>query len=264
MRTKLVVIMAAVLVLATAMAGPAAAKGASGGSIEGEGLDAPISLDSMGEGMPGGMTMMEDVGFFAATFGQAPNPTLANLIGHIEPMSGAGSATDFLAIRPGALHEANGGALTIEARRVLAAPEAWDGLKRALERICKEAEGAIDSGYSMIVLSDRSMGPNRVPVSTLLACGAVHHHLVARAKRTRSPNAIKVSSERVKATRYLPPLSSFSRSACTKASTTSFSSSPPEPRVPVSMPPCPASRTIRGRESPFGFSGASLGLIATL
>jgi glutamate synthase (NADPH/NADH) large chain len=59
------------------------------------------------------------------------------------------------------------------------------GLKRAIERICAEAERAIDSGYSMIVLSDRNIGPNRVPVSALLACGAVHHHLVARAKRTR-------------------------------------------------------------------------------
>jgi glutamate synthase (NADPH/NADH) large chain len=58
-------------------------------------------------------------------------------------------------------------------------------LAAALDRICNEAEAAIDLGYSIIVLSDRSMGPDRVPVSALLACGAVHHHLVARAKRTR-------------------------------------------------------------------------------
>jgi glutamate synthase (NADPH/NADH) large chain len=59
------------------------------------------------------------------------------------------------------------------------------GLKRAIDRICAEADRAIDDGYSMIVLSDRNIGPDRVPVSSLLACGAVHHHLVARAKRTR-------------------------------------------------------------------------------
>ena len=46
-------------------------------------------------------------------------------------------------------------------------------------------EQAIDQGYSMLVLSDRAIGPDRVPVSALLACGAVHHHLVSRAKRTR-------------------------------------------------------------------------------
>jgi glutamate synthase (NADPH/NADH) large chain len=58
-------------------------------------------------------------------------------------------------------------------------------LVATLDRICSEAEAAIDAGYSIIVLSDRAIGPDRVPVSALLACGAVHHHLVARAKRTR-------------------------------------------------------------------------------
>jgi len=63
--------------------------------------------------------------------------------------------------------------------------DAPGGLQRAIDRICAEAERAIDDGYSIIVLSDRAIGPDRVPVSSLLACGAVHHHLVARAKRTR-------------------------------------------------------------------------------
>ncbi len=58
-------------------------------------------------------------------------------------------------------------------------------LQRAIDRICAEAERAIDEGYSLVVLSDRAIGPDRVPVSALLACGAVHHHLVSRAKRTR-------------------------------------------------------------------------------
>ena len=59
------------------------------------------------------------------------------------------------------------------------------GLRRAIDRICAEAERAIDDGCSLVVLSDRAIGPERVPVSALLACGAVHHHLVNRAKRTR-------------------------------------------------------------------------------
>ena len=63
--------------------------------------------------------------------------------------------------------------------------EGRGSLARALDRICKEADDAIDAGYSIIVLSDRGMGPDRVPVSALLACGAVHHHLVSHAKRTR-------------------------------------------------------------------------------
>jgi len=55
----------------------------------------------------------------------------------------------------------------------------------ALERICAEAEQAIEAGFHLVVLSDRAMDAARIPVSALLACGAVHHHLVARAQRTR-------------------------------------------------------------------------------
>ena len=58
-------------------------------------------------------------------------------------------------------------------------------LVEALQRMCAEAEAAIDEGYSLVVLSDRSVGFDRIPVSALLACGAVHHHLVRAAKRTR-------------------------------------------------------------------------------
>jgi len=63
--------------------------------------------------------------------------------------------------------------------------EGRGGLVRALERICAEAESAIDEGYSLVVLSDRALDADRVPVSALLACGAVHHHLVRATKRTR-------------------------------------------------------------------------------
>ena len=59
------------------------------------------------------------------------------------------------------------------------------GMVGALERICAEAETAIDEGYSIVILSDRRIGEDRIPLSSLAACGAVHHHLVRRAKRTR-------------------------------------------------------------------------------
>ena len=60
-----------------------------------------------------------------------------------------------------------------------------EGLQGALQRICSEVEAAIDDGFSIVVLSDRNISETRIPVSSLLACGAAHHHLVARAKRTR-------------------------------------------------------------------------------
>jgi glutamate synthase (NADPH) large chain len=59
------------------------------------------------------------------------------------------------------------------------------GLQKTLDRIASEAEAAADAGIQLIVLSDRAISHNRVPVSSLLATGAVHHHLVKTSKRTR-------------------------------------------------------------------------------
>ncbi|MFM9116150.1 MAG: glutamate synthase large subunit, partial [Planctomycetota bacterium] len=59
------------------------------------------------------------------------------------------------------------------------------GMLPALERICNEAERAIDEGYSLVLLTDRALGPDRVPMSSLLAVGGVHHHLIRKAKRTQ-------------------------------------------------------------------------------
>ncbi|CAI5466439.1 unnamed protein product [Closterium sp. Yama58-4] len=63
--------------------------------------------------------------------------------------------------------------------------EGPDGLEKALDRICAEASLAIEAGYKMLVLSDRATSPTRVPVSALLAVGAVHQHLVRTLQRTR-------------------------------------------------------------------------------
>ena len=63
--------------------------------------------------------------------------------------------------------------------------EGSPGLVKALERICNAAEKAIADGYSLIVLSDQNIGADDVPIPTLIACGAVHHHLVRLEQRTR-------------------------------------------------------------------------------
>jgi len=58
-----------------------------------------------------------------------------------------------------------------------------DGLERALRRICGEADVALAAGANILILSDRSAGPERVPVPPLLATGGVHHHLVREGTR---------------------------------------------------------------------------------
>ena len=60
-----------------------------------------------------------------------------------------------------------------------------EAMVTAIERICAESEQAIEDGFKLIILTDRAISAERVPVSALIACGAVHHHLVARARRTQ-------------------------------------------------------------------------------
>ena len=60
-----------------------------------------------------------------------------------------------------------------------------DGLVSTLDRICNEAEQAIEEGYQLVILSDRGISAERISLPTLLASGAVHQHLVRQLKRTR-------------------------------------------------------------------------------
>ena len=59
------------------------------------------------------------------------------------------------------------------------------GLEAAIKRICAEASAAVDAGAGFVVLSDRSICLERAPIPSLLACGAVHHHLIGTLQRTR-------------------------------------------------------------------------------
>jgi glutamate synthase domain-containing protein 2/glutamate synthase domain-containing protein 1/glutamate synthase domain-containing protein 3 len=63
------------------------------------------------------------------------------------------------------------------------ASDGADGLERALRRLCGEADVALAAGANILILSDRSAGPERVPIPSLLATGAVHHHLVREGTR---------------------------------------------------------------------------------
>ncbi|KAJ2238832.1 glutamate synthase [NADH], partial [Coemansia sp. RSA 475] len=63
--------------------------------------------------------------------------------------------------------------------------EGASGFAQALDRVCNEAEQAIENGARVLVLSDRAAGPQRVAVSALLSAGATHHHLVAAKLRAR-------------------------------------------------------------------------------
>ena len=59
------------------------------------------------------------------------------------------------------------------------------GFLQELDRICTDATAAIESGIQIIILTDRCMGPESIPMSALAAVGAVHHHLIRSHLRTR-------------------------------------------------------------------------------
>ena len=62
-----------------------------------------------------------------------PNPNWGNLFGRIERRAVMGTyVSDHGMLKPGAVHLANGGYLVLNARDVLLAPGAWEGLKRAI------------------------------------------------------------------------------------------------------------------------------------
>ncbi|MFY8326249.1 Lon protease family protein [Pseudoalteromonas sp. ZZD1] len=63
-----------------------------------------------------------------------PNPTFGNIFGKIEYAASQGSLiTSYRSIQPGALHRANGGYLIMDAEKVMANPQVWDGLKLSLK-----------------------------------------------------------------------------------------------------------------------------------
>ena len=71
-----------------------------------------------------------------------------------------------------------------------------DDLNKKIDDICRIAEEAIDKGTGFIVLSDRGINENRIPISALMACGAVHHHLVKVAKRAKAAIVIETGEAR--------------------------------------------------------------------
>jgi glutamate synthase (NADPH/NADH) large chain len=58
------------------------------------------------------------------------------------------------------------------------------GMETAIDELCDQAEAAVRDGVNIIILSDRRAGADRIPIPSLLACAAVHHHLIREGLRT--------------------------------------------------------------------------------
>ena len=89
-------------------------------------------------------------------------PRYQNLVGRIEHISQMGTlVTDYMLIKPGALHKANGGYLILDALKLLQQPYAWEGLKRALSARCVKVQ-SLGEIYSLI--STVSLEPEPIPL----------------------------------------------------------------------------------------------------
>lgn len=87
---------------------------------------------------------------------QETHPTSSNLIGRIEQrLRGGETMTDHTRVRAGALYNANGGYLLIEAQDILRDPSAWEGLKRALKNRAVELDDPGEPGRMVSVASLR-------------------------------------------------------------------------------------------------------------
>ncbi len=99
--------------------------------------------------------------------GQAPvvyedEPTYPNLIGRVVHRSELGAlVTDFDLIQAGALHQANGGYLVLDARKLLLQPFAWEGLKRALSGGRIKIEPL---GHAAGLISTVALEPEPIPL----------------------------------------------------------------------------------------------------
>jgi lon-related putative ATP-dependent protease len=90
-------------------------------------------------------------------------PSHGNLIGRIEYQAQLGAlVTDFTMIKPGALHQANGGYLILDARKLLLQPFAWESLKRCLQA----GEIRIESlERTLSLVSTASLEPEPIPLN---------------------------------------------------------------------------------------------------
>jgi len=66
-----------------------------------------------------------------------------------------------------------------------------DRLEEALDRLCRDAEAAIENGYNVVILDDSKINLERAPIPSLLALGCLHHFLIQKGLRRKASIIIK-------------------------------------------------------------------------
>ena len=69
-------------------------------------------------------------------------------------------------------------------------------MEAALQRLCWEATEAVLADVNVLILSDRGISDERIPIPALLATGAVHHHLIRQGLRMQTGLVIETGEAR--------------------------------------------------------------------
>ena len=86
-----------------------------------------------------------------------------------------------------------------------------EGLRNALDSLCKQAERSVDEGYNYIILSDRAVDETHAAIPSLLAVSAVHHYLISVGKRVQT--ALIIESGEIRETMHAALLLGYGASA---------------------------------------------------
>ena len=86
-----------------------------------------------------------------------------------------------------------------------------EGLRKALDDLCHQAEASVDEGVNYIILSDRDIDEQHAAIPSLLAVSAVHHYLINVGKRVQT--ALVVESGEIRETMHAALLLGYGASA---------------------------------------------------
>ena len=86
-----------------------------------------------------------------------------------------------------------------------------EGLRKALDNLCHQAEASVDEGVNYIILSDRDIDDKHAAIPSLLAVSAVHHYLISVGKRVQT--ALIVESAEIRETMHAALLLGYGASA---------------------------------------------------
>ena len=126
-----------------------------------------------------------------------PSPALTEVeLSKIEIAAGSDEFNDFKAFRMDATFE-------VEKNE--------EGLRAGLDNLRKVASEAVADGANILIISDRLVSKKMAPIPSLLAVGAVHHHLIS--EKTRSLTGIIVESGDAREVHHIATLLGYGASA---------------------------------------------------